>query len=399
MDHQLPQLALLGISGYAQSYLRWLDSAQESVALRAAVVVNQEQEVEMCRRLRARGVVIYDDWRELFAEWRGKLDLCLIPIPIHLHAQAAIAALEAGANVLVEKPLAASIAQVEAIREAERRTGRWAAVGYQDFYRPSTHAIRRDLDAGRIGRVKRITWTGFWPRGDAYYKRNNWAGRLTMAGMPLRDSPLNNALAHFLNLSLFWAGAGSASAAMPLRVEAELFQCYPIESFDTAVLQIFCDTGVRIDAAVTHCCRVQHPVCLTIEGEQGELMWVHREKAVWSDGEVIPLETYTPWLSRQFAVVLDRLTNPRARICTTADALSQVQCVELLHSRHPIQSVSPHFWEEHRFEGSPCRAISGIEVDLLACVKEGVFPSELAFPWATGILQAGMLTPLRTTAA
>lgn len=386
MKSDLPQLALFGVSGYARSYVRWLESAMEEgrVELKAAVVVNQVEEAETCERLREKGVVLYTNWDQMFADWAGKLDLCLMPLPIHLHEMAAIAAMEAGSNVLLEKPLAGSTAQVAAIREAEERTGCWVAVGYQDFYRPSTERLKTDLVAGRIGALREITWVGLWPRPEAYYRRNNWAGHLEVNGLTVRDSPLNNALAHFLNLSLFWAGPTVAGTSRPAAVEAELFRCNSIESFDTAMVRVQCDTGPLITAAVTHCCETDSPLHMAITGEKGELMWTHQQGARWSDGEEVLLEPARVAFGHMMDAALARLRDPEARVCTREHAETQVQAIEMIHERTSITSISSKYWEDRpSTSGGMIRVMDGIGEDLHGAVRARQMPSQYGLIWAT----------------
>ncbi len=370
------------------------------VELKAAVVVNQAEEAETCQRLRDRGVTLYEDWRGLFADWSGKLDVCLMPLPIHLHERAALEAMEAGANVLMEKPLTATLAQADNLRAAERRTGRWIAVGYQDFYRPSTIRLREDLAAGRIGKLREITWTGLWPRPEAYYRRNNWAGHLEVGGVPVRDSPLNNALAHYLNLSFLWSGADPSKVATARGLEAELYRCNSIESFDTAVVKITTDTGVRITASVTHSCEHEEPLEMHIHGEEGTLIWTHQRGARWSDGETLALEEIRLAFGEMMETVLSRVHNPAARICTTEHARSQVQTVEMLHERFPIRSVSPRLWEDkHSGMHGMIRVLDGVEADLHRCVAERSFPSELGLAWAKSAFEQTKKADLVTAAS
>jgi myo-inositol 2-dehydrogenase/D-chiro-inositol 1-dehydrogenase len=74
------------------------------------------------------------DWRQLLAD--RSIDAVDIVVPNHLHADIAIAALEAGKNVLLEKPMAASIADCDRLVEAVRRTGKVLSVGHE--FRAST---------------------------------------------------------------------------------------------------------------------------------------------------------------------------------------------------------------------------------------------------------------------
>jgi myo-inositol 2-dehydrogenase/D-chiro-inositol 1-dehydrogenase len=89
------------------------------------------------------------DWRELLAD--HSIDAVDIVVPNHLHAEIAIAALEAGKNVLLEKPMAATIADCDRIVEAVRRTGRVLSVGHE--FRVSTQwgLIRDLIRQGELG--------------------------------------------------------------------------------------------------------------------------------------------------------------------------------------------------------------------------------------------------------
>jgi myo-inositol 2-dehydrogenase/D-chiro-inositol 1-dehydrogenase len=87
---------------------------------------------------------IHRDWRALLAD--RSLDAVDIVVPNHLHAEIAIAALEAGKNVLLEKPMAASIVDCDRIVDAVRRTGKVVSVG---------HELRRSVQWGLINRLIR----------------------------------------------------------------------------------------------------------------------------------------------------------------------------------------------------------------------------------------------------
>src|SRR5690606_37279986 len=112
----------------------------------------------------------------MLREQRGRIDLCLIPTGIPWHARMTIAALRAGANVLVEKPLAGSIAEVEAVHAEEKRSGKFVAVGFQDLYDPGTAWLKKELVSGTIGTIQAVRFLGLWPRRRSYFTRNEWAG-------------------------------------------------------------------------------------------------------------------------------------------------------------------------------------------------------------------------------
>ena len=79
------------------------------------------------------------DWREVVAD--PHIDIVDVATPNHMHAQIALAALRAGKDVLLEKPMATTIADCDAIIAAERETGRLVSVG---------HELRQSAQWGRI---------------------------------------------------------------------------------------------------------------------------------------------------------------------------------------------------------------------------------------------------------
>ena len=79
------------------------------------------------------------DWHAVIAD--PNLDTIDVATPNHLHAEVAIAALRAGKDVLLEKPMATTIADCDALLAAERETGRLVSVG---------HELRQSAQWGRI---------------------------------------------------------------------------------------------------------------------------------------------------------------------------------------------------------------------------------------------------------
>ena len=97
------------------------------------------------------------DWRETIA--REDIDIVDIVTPGSSHAEIALAALEAGKHVLVEKPLANSIAEAEAMSEAAHRAsgeGVRSMVGFTYRRVPAVTHMRDLIEAGTIGEIRQI---------------------------------------------------------------------------------------------------------------------------------------------------------------------------------------------------------------------------------------------------
>jgi predicted dehydrogenase len=103
----------------------------------------------------------YADPATMFAEER--LDLVSIVTPTSLHLSNTLAALGAGANVLVEKPIASDRAQAEEMIAAAERAGRILTVGHIERFNPAIRELRRRLADGELGRIFQVKTTRLGP--------------------------------------------------------------------------------------------------------------------------------------------------------------------------------------------------------------------------------------------
>lgn len=329
---------LIGISGYGRIHLELARAAQPlGLDLVAAVVINRDDEAEAVAQLEREGVRIYADYESMLQAERGRAELCLIPTGIAWHERMTVAALAAGMSVLVEKPLAASVREVEAIAAAERAArGRFVAVGFQDLYNSEVHALKRRILAGLVGRLERVRFLGLWPRPTAYFRRNHWAGRLAADGAPVLDSVLSNAFAHFVNLGLFLAGTGAASAAVPGEIEAVLWRTNAIETFDTGVIRAVSPEGVRFWFGASHACASTHEPEIVLEGSAGTITWRHERE--WRlEGRTGTRERRTlPDAHANRAAMMDavlrRLSDPTVFVCGPALASAHTSVIEGAHA-------------------------------------------------------------------
>lgn len=102
------------------------------------------------------GVRIYGDFEQLVRQ--EQLDAVSITVPTHLHAQATIAALEAGWHVLCEKPMALNLADGTRMIEAARRTGRVLQIGHCIRFWPQYAKAKEIVAGGEYGRVIAATF-------------------------------------------------------------------------------------------------------------------------------------------------------------------------------------------------------------------------------------------------
>jgi predicted dehydrogenase len=103
----------------------------------------------------------YKDWREMLERERNAIDAVTVTTPDHSHAVAAMAALQLGKHVYVQKPLTRTLWECRTLmREAAGRPGQVTQMGNQGHTHEGTRQIREWLEAGVLGTVREVHyWT------------------------------------------------------------------------------------------------------------------------------------------------------------------------------------------------------------------------------------------------
>jgi predicted dehydrogenase len=124
----------------------------------------------------------FTGYHEMLA--RTACDAVLIATPPALHLAAARAAFNAGCHVLLEKPIAATLADSLAIRDAALAAGRICALGFNQRCHPALARLRRRIAEGGLGEVRSIH--AIWMTRSGYSARS-WLGRREEGGGALLD--------------------------------------------------------------------------------------------------------------------------------------------------------------------------------------------------------------------
>jgi UDP-N-acetylglucosamine 3-dehydrogenase len=102
----------------------------------------------------------FTDYKEMLA---SGIDAVSIVVPTKMHRQVAIDAIEAGAHVLVEKPIADTVENADAIIDAANKKGRLVMVGHIERFNPAVIKLKEIIDSGLLGKIVSISTTRVGP--------------------------------------------------------------------------------------------------------------------------------------------------------------------------------------------------------------------------------------------
>jgi predicted dehydrogenase len=149
---------VVGLGMMGRNHVRVWDEGIDGVDLVAVADPDTAAVRSSTAGRQARG---FDDPERMFAE--EELDLVSIVAPTSLHLPVTLAALRAGANVLVEKPIAATRDEATRMIDAAGEAGRMLTVGHIERFNPVIRELHRRLADGELGRIFQISATRLGP--------------------------------------------------------------------------------------------------------------------------------------------------------------------------------------------------------------------------------------------
>jgi len=137
-----------------------------------------EQRREICRE-RFPEVPVFEQYEDLLAD--PGLDAVVIAVPHPLHTAVALAALEKGKHVLLEKPADVSVSRARVLNAAAERSGRVFGIMFNQRTNDLFRRAREIVQSGGLGALKRSVWIiTNWYRSQRYYDSGSW--RATWSG-------------------------------------------------------------------------------------------------------------------------------------------------------------------------------------------------------------------------
>jgi predicted dehydrogenase len=149
------RIGILGAAGIAPQAVILPARRRDDTVI--AAIASRSRESATAYATRHNIPVAHAGYRALLDD--PSVDLVYNALPPSEHAEWSIAALEAGKDVLCEKPFAMNASQAEEMAEAARRTGRRLIEAFHDRYHPLSAYLIELVSSGRLGRIERLEAT------------------------------------------------------------------------------------------------------------------------------------------------------------------------------------------------------------------------------------------------
>jgi len=232
------------------------------------------------------GCPAFVDHRELLAL---EPDAVVVCTPHPSHSELTIDAFEAGAHVLVEKPLAPQVREADEMIAAADRVGRLLGVCFQQRFRPVIAAAHELVASGRLGELMRTSIVDPLYRPNSYYRTASWRGTWEGEG----GGVLMNQAPHTLDLLCHLAGPPATVWGVSRR------RSQPMEAEDTATALLEYANGAVGTVAVS----TTEPGVQRIElvGDRGRIEIV---------GETLAFQRFEPSLSEHLPTAVGMFDQP-----------------------------------------------------------------------------------------
>ncbi len=241
----------------------------------------------------------------------------VIATPAHLHVPLALAAVRAGAHLLIEKPLSTSLEGVDELLQTVDRAGVTASVAYVYRAHPALAAMRAAIQQGRFGAPLEIVAVGgqHFPLYRPAYREIYYNNRATGGGA------VQDALTHVINAGVWLVGPIDRLVA---DVDHQALEGVSVE--DTA--HVIARHGAVMGSYSLNQHQAPNESTITVIGTRGVARFEYHESrwrwmidpgGTWTDESAGPLERDTLF-ARQADALLDAVEGKASPACTLGEA-------------------------------------------------------------------------------
>lgn len=257
------KLGVIGCGDIAR-YVGLLSKVTSSVRITACCDVDTERAKRFSKIYGISEVT--GNYRELVA--LPELDAVYVAVPHHLHYEITKAAVDAGKDVLLEKPLAHTLEDAEKIVALATQSGRKIGVNYQYRYDVGCYRLAQVLRNGLLGEIYSVRINVPWHRDRAYFEQAPWHKELALSG----GGTLLTQGSHFLDVVL-WA-LGEQPILATGMTQRRVFIHSEVEDIAQAIVQTKPGTLIQINSMMISA--VEGKVEVEVYGERGIASYTDR---------------------------------------------------------------------------------------------------------------------------
>lgn len=214
----------------------------------------------------------YDSVEAMLAD--PAIDIVTIGTPSGAHFDPAMAAIEAGKHVIIEKPLEVTTGRIDQMVAAAKAKGVTLAAVLNRRFHPGMDAFKQAADSGRFGKLTSASAYVKWYRDQAYYDSAGWRGTWALDG----GGALMNQSIHTIDALLYLAGPVKSVQAHTACLAHE-----NIEVEDIAVAIVEFENGARgvIEGSTCTWSKDGHPARVQLAGTEGSVFLADEAFEVW----------------------------------------------------------------------------------------------------------------------
>ncbi len=175
--------ALIGCGRVAPSHIK--AAKLNNINIVAICDIDYEKAVAFSQKNDISDVHIYSNYKEMLLS--EALDFVSIATVSGVHGEIALYCAEHGINFLVEKPMAMSISEADAVISAAEKSGVIAGVCHQNRFNIAVQELRTALERNRFGKLSHGSVHVRWFRDEGYYKQDDWRGKWALDGGALMN--------------------------------------------------------------------------------------------------------------------------------------------------------------------------------------------------------------------
>ncbi|WP_018750354.1 Gfo/Idh/MocA family protein [Paenibacillus sanguinis] len=379
--------ALIGIGGFGVEHVNIMQKLVREGRLQVVAFTepNVDAHQESYNKLTALGAVHYSNHVEMLT-LHPDIDFVVLATPIATHKPMCIQVMRMGFHVLVEKPPAITIQDLDEMIAVQRETGRLCQVNFQNTSGQAFRTLLEKLDCGVLGQVEHVVGVGMWKRSRAYYDRTRWAGKLTSDGQYVLDGTFNNPFAHLLHNCLLAAGVEGKAELPPQSVQAELYHVNDIEGDDVSCIRVVMANSVDVHFYAMLCSEGGGEPFITIDGTQGKAQWDYENKLTFHtrDGEEELAFGPVDLIHNMYVNLMEVIDNSGKRLFSSLETCRSFVLVSngTYESARAVHAIPSQFVTERQAGKSTVRLLPDLSEKMEDIAARRQLYSEYPFPWA-----------------